>query len=197
MPTIIYTLCKEDPRSHETIRDLCIGIFLDGECYAFATALSVGLGWPMIGLMDGKVIRHVVVQDHDGNLHDARGLIKEEEFGLGGPFGLKPPYDLRKVSASDLVRDGESSEVRANTVRRARMMAETIWPELPWRNSFAARATAFADELETLSKKHGLWIRSPVPAAAPLLAISHDDEDGYTLRPTIDGITFTIDRRLT
>lgn len=192
MPTIIHTLYEEDPESREILLGICIGTFLDGECYAFATALNVGLGWPMIGLMDGDVIRHVVVQRSDGKLHDARGPISEEE--LGNPFGLTLPYKLRTIVQDDLVRAGESSEVRANTIRRARMLAEAIWPELPWKDSFATRATAFADELEALSRKHRLWIRSPVPGAVPVLAIGEDDEDGYKLRPTIDGITFTINR---
>jgi hypothetical protein len=148
----------------------------------------------MIGLMDGKVICHVAVQDPNGNMYDARGPIKEAEFGLGGPFGLKPPYNLREVSAGDLVRPGEPPEARVRSVRRARGLAEAIWPELPWQDSLAARATAFADELEILSRKHKLWIRSPVPAAAPVLAMGGDDEGGYALHPTIDGITFTIDR---
>lgn len=194
MPAIIRTLYEEDTESTEALRDMCVQTFLDGECYAFATALHEGLGWPMIGLMDGDVIRHVAVQSPDGKLYDARGLIKEEEFGLGGPFGLRPPYDLRRVSVGDLVRTGEPSEFRARTVRRARMVAEAIWPELPWQDSFATRVTAFANELEALSRKHGLWIRSPVPAAAPVLAIGDDAEGGYKLRPTADGTTFTIDR---
>lgn len=194
MPTIISALLEEDSESHEILRDTCIRIFLDGECYAFAIALHKGLGWPMIGLMDGDVIRHVTVQRPDGKMHDARGFIKEEKFGLGCPFGLKPPYDLKEVTIDDLVRIGEPLEVRANTVRRARMIAEAIWPELPWLDNFATRVTAFANELEALSRKHGLWIRSPVPAAAPVLAIGDNDEGGYKLRPTVCGTTFTIDR---
>lgn len=192
MTTRIRHLIEGDEESHNILHDLCLSIFLDGECYAFATALHRGLDWPMIGLMNGDEVRHVAVQSPDGRLHDVRGYVSEEEFGQ--PFGLSYPCMLKVVTEDDLLRDGEHHEVRENTIRRAKKLSEAIWPELPWKDTFALRVSAFANELEALSRKHKLWIRSPVPASLPVIAIGDDDEGGYDLRPTFDGVTFTIDR---
>ena len=78
----------------------------------------------------------------------------------------------------------------------ARKMAEKIWPELPWIVSEAKRVSAFCDELEALCSKHGLWIRAPYPSSKPVLAIGEGDEAGYSVYPTDDGLSYTIDRRL-
>ena len=187
MSTLVQTL-----QDKKFLQDLCFGMFLDGECYAFAIALNEGLGWPMVGLMSGKEIRHAAVRRPDGKLHDARGPVSEQQFGH--PFCFAPPYDLRTVTAEDLIRAGEPNGPRKFSIDMARRTAEALWPELPWENSLASKVSAFAEELEALSRKHGLWIRSSVPTAASMIAIGLDDEGGYELRPTVDGVTFTIDR---
>ncbi len=191
MPTIVFRH-DEDQESAEILRGHCMPTYLNGECYAFATALHEGLGWPILGLMIGTEIRHAVVQDPEGFFHDARGRITEEE--LGSPFGLVPPYDIREVTVADLVREGEPDYVRAHSVRLARRLAEAIWPELPWKDSIAIRIASFADELEALCRRHQLWIRAPVPAAAPVIALGDGDESGYQLRRIAGGLTFTIER---
>ena len=192
MPTLIHNF-KPGTRNWKALHRTCLSMYLDGKCYAFATALHQGLGWPIIGLIIAKgVIRHVGVQGPDGELYDARGFVPKGKFEE--PFGFPCPYDLRPVTINDLRRAGESCEERERSVRMARKMAETLWPELPWKESLAGRVSAFASELEELSRKHGLWIRSPVPAAAPLIAVDDEDAEGYILRPTVEGIAFTIDR---
>lgn len=145
----------------------------------------------MIGLMNDTQIRHAAVRAPDGRLHDVRGYISEEE--LGRPFGLPYPYTLKVVTEKDLTREGESQEAREETITRARKMAETLWQELPWKDSYASRVLAFAAELEALSRKHKLWIRSQTPASFPMIALGEDDEAGYRLRPTFVG-HFGIDR---
>jgi hypothetical protein len=180
--------------SHDVLHRQCLAIYLDGECYAFATALHEGLGWPMIGLMDGDVIRHVAATDPNGVLHDVRGPISEKEFGE--PFDFRPPYDLQEVSVGKLVRAGKTKEKRVGSVKFARRWAEKLWPTLPWLDSEAMRITNFGDELEALSRKHGLWIRAPYPASKPVLATGEGDEAGYGVYLSDDGISYAIDRRL-
>ena len=45
MTTQIHELNAE---SLDVLHQQCLAIYLDGECYAFATALHEGLGWPMM-----------------------------------------------------------------------------------------------------------------------------------------------------
>lgn len=189
---IIHSL-REDPEAYEMLHALCTGMYLGGECYAFAAALHEGLGWPIIGLMAGDVLRHAAVRSPDGRLIDARGFILEEEFGT--PFGITPPYHLTEVCRIDL-REGETEKGRASSTLRARRYAEILFPELPWKDSLLQRAAAFLAELEAISQKYGLWLRPATPAGQPILYERYGDESGYEIRPTHNGFGFTLDRRL-
>ena len=193
MTTLVQHL-KQGSEDWNFLHDLFLQIHLDGECYALAIALYEGLGWPIMGLMEGEVIRHAAVLSPDGRFFDARGFVSEQEFGR--PFGKTAPYDLRTVSPEQLTREGEPEERKAGVVASARRMAETLWPELPWKTTGVARLIAFADALELLCRRHGLWIRGPYPTMRPVLAVGYDDEGGYCLEAMADGQTFTIDRYL-
>ena len=174
----------------DTLHDMCLSRYLDGQCYEFAIALHRGLGWPMVGLMQGEVVRHVLVHERKKIYHDTRGRVSLDK--MGQPFGIGQPYDLREVSETDLKTIRPVGEHNISTARR---LAESVWPDLPWKDSEARRAKAFADELEALSRKHKFWIRSAMPSALPILAEGGDDEAGYTLIPTADAGGFQIDRR--
>lgn len=178
----------------QTLHDLCLSMYLDGECYAFAIALHQGLGWPLAGLMDGEIIRHAAVWGPDGMLHDARGAIPVEE--VGHPFGLTWPYDIRAITEGDIRGESTAPESRTYRVNNARRTAEALWPDLPWRESLEARVRAFVDELEELSRKHECWIRSPTPANPPIIAIGNGDgdESGYTISQVLGSPSFTLDR---
>ena len=193
MPTMIKTL---DGEAAQCMRGIAESGFLDGECYAFAIALSRGLGWPIVGLYPTEastIPRHAAVYGPDKRIHDVRGPLGQRSTEFGAPFGIAPPYYLRPMSEDDL---RNVRPVVEHTIRLARRIAEHLWPHLPWIESEAQRARAFADELEVLSRKHRLWIRGMAPAMLPLLAKGEDDEGGYVLKPTDDGMTFTIDRYL-
>jgi hypothetical protein len=187
MPTILHTL-EQCPEDHEMLHDLFRGVFLEGECYAFAMALNQGLGWPMVGLMKGDVIWHAGVRSLEGRIHDVRGYVTEDEFG--GYF-LSPPFNLREITADELYA---TRPVDDYTIKRARQLAEVLWPELPWIESHAMKVKAFADELEALSRKYGFWICAGVPADPPRLFTGAGEEGGYIVRPTMDGQAHTINR---
>ena len=188
MPTLLKPLEKED---YERLHTMLIGMCLDGYCYALAIAFSRGIGWPMVGLMQDNVIRHAAVIEPDGTFWDARGRITDEaEFGR--PFNIQPPHDLRLVFEDDLNAFKPVGEAMIASVLRK---AQFLWPELPWKEgTLRTRALAFAEELESLSRKHGLWLRGCFPATPPVLAEGYDDEVGYKLEPTVDGLSYTIDR---
>lgn len=194
MPTTVHSW-QERSRDLKRLQETYTGGFLHGGCYVFALALHQGLGWPMVGLIRNERghdrIRHAAVRNPDGRLFDIRGYITEEEIGT--PFSYEPPYDLREITIADLEANAHT---QSYSIKRARNIAEILWPELPWREKRISKVTAFADELEALCRKHKFWIRAPVPAQAPILTQEEGDESGYVLRPTFDGLSYTINRRL-
>jgi hypothetical protein len=189
MATVLYTL-DQTPEDKELLHDMYRGIFLHGECYAFAIALHQGLGWPMVGLMKGDTIWHAGVRAPDAHIHDIRGQLTEDQFGRGF---LSPPHSIRLITEEELYATRPVDEF---SIKKARQLAEVLWPALPWMESQSMKVKAFADELENLSRKHGLWICGSVPADPPRLFSGYGDEGGYAIRPTQDGLTHTICRYL-
>jgi hypothetical protein len=189
MPTIFGKL-SENPTDHRILHDFCRGIFLSGECYAFAIALSQGLCWPLIGLMKVGEIHHAGALAPDGRIHDVRGLLTEADFGRDF---LAPPFIIREITAEELYATRPVSEC---LIKKARSLAEVLFPDLPWIETHAMRVKAFADELEALSRRYGFWISSSVPADPPRLCTGDGDEDGYVIHPLMDGLTYTIRRYL-
>lgn len=185
MPTMFNNLCEKDRKS---LQNVALGLYLEGECYSFAIALHRGLGWPIVGLMKENLIWHAGVRCPDGKIHDVRGPLSEEKFGR---HFLSPPYNIKEVSVDDLLKTRPVHEV---LIDRARQFAENIWPELPWINSYAAKVKAFADELEKLSIKHGVWFSSTTTPAA--LFRGEGDEKGYEVHTSLTGGAHTIKRRL-
>lgn len=179
----------------DTLRSIAQSMYLDGECYAFAIAVSRGTRLPIVGLMEGSVPRHALVYWKDKNKFvDVRGLHGIHEPALGQPFGHRPgSYDLQEIPEAKLYAQRQIDD---SSIAYAQKYADILLPMLPWKQGRALRAKAFCDELEDLCRRHGFWIRSPVPAAKPILCEGHGDEDGYSIKPTSDGGQFTIDRRL-
>ena len=169
----------------------CMAYFLDGQCYAFAIALSRQTGWPIFGLMQGHIVRHAVVR-RDINLYmDARGVMTEEE--IGDPFDIAAFCELKEVTEEWLLRTHNVCEV---SIARAKRYVEVLWPDVPLQDTLRARAVAFTNDLEALCRKHGLWLRE-IDAASPLvLGEEFGGEAGYSLGPMCDGLQFTIRRRL-
>lgn len=193
MSTVVKTLKEADPKLWQQLYEACLSVYLDGECYAFATALHEGLGWGIYGLMQGETIRHAVVKNPDiGRFFDARGFWMYSKSEMGGPFQMTD-FEMRAIDAQDLIRPEESPEARSYSVERARVLAETLWPELPWKESTASKMAAFIEELEALSRKHGIWIRAPLPAAPAALTVGEGDEGGYTICAGLAGV-FTMNR---
>jgi len=109
---------------------LARAIFLDGECYALAIALHRNIGWPIVGLIRVDVIRHAGLERPDGALHDVRGPVSREEFGL--PFSISGPYDIRRIAEADLY--AARGIIQTEAIDLALRMAQALWPNLPWRD---------------------------------------------------------------
>ena len=183
-----------DAESLETMRSLAHCTFLEGECYAFAIAVHRGTGLPIVGLMEGTVPRHAFVSWTQKNaLVDVRGEHGINCMELGRPFHHQPPYDLQDINEGRLFGQ---RPVHDTAITAAGRWAEMLMPHLPWKKSRISRVSKFCDELEALCRKHKLWIRSPYPAAKPILYEADNDEAGYSLQPTATGTSYAIDRRL-
>ncbi|MDB5244224.1 MAG: hypothetical protein JWN18_94 [Parcubacteria group bacterium] len=189
MPTLIHTL-DENPQDKKMLHDLYCSGFLEGECYAFAIALNDGLDWPLVGLMKGDVVWHAGVWAPDGLIYDARGPLSKDAFAR---HFLLHPYDIRDVTTHELYATRPIDE---RSIKKARRLAEVLWPDLPWIDSAVAKVKAFADELEALSRKHGLWVCGNVPANTPILFAGYGDEGGYEVRPNSLGLNYSINRYL-
>jgi len=177
-------------KSRGFIKDMMEGKGLDGECYALAIVLSQELGWPIIGLMQNKEIRHAVVRNPGGGFWDARGAVNEKN--LGQPFGLEPPYDLRSVTEEDLFAVRPIEQASMAFVLR---IAQALWPALPWKSrSQKDRILSFVSELEALSQKHNLWLYGSTPTSLPRIAEGDGDETGYEATTTIDGLNYMVNR---
>ncbi len=188
MPISLESLPSDD---RKLLHGETIGVFLDGECYAFAIALHRGLSLPMVGLIVDGVIRHAAVKLREDVYFDSRGEISLREFGA--PFA-RPPYAIQAITEEDL---RNVRPVPEQTIALARRRAESLWPDLSWENSAQDRVLSFATELEELSRKQGIWIRSPFPAARPMLAFYTDEDDEkvtYTLYETCSSTAYSIER---
>ena len=142
--------------------------------------------------MKGDLVWHAAVRNPAGKLWDARGEVSEEEFGK--PFDISPPYYIKPITEEKLVVTKSVSDMEIDFALK---MSQAIWPDLPWKpTTLRGRVSSFAEELERISRKHRIWIRGCFPASLPVLAEGVGDEKGYKLEPTIDGLTYTINRSL-
>lgn len=187
-----------DFEDSELARNMLLDNCLDGQCYELAVALHRRAGLPLVGLWSATASgddgvpgtwRHAAVRWGDGYF-DARGPVTEEEFGR--PFRESTPWDVRDITEADLLA---VRPIRDNDVEAAAKFAQMGWPDLPWNEtSFQSRMASFLLDLEALSRQHGIWVRSPYPAAAPMLAEGDDDEAGYAARLTSNGLSVSFDR---
>lgn len=197
MATIHIPLQKSDPEGHALMGELIRNLYLDAQCYEFALALSESLGWPIVGVIapyNGELtVRHAVLLSSHNAYFDARGyLIKSE---IGAPFGLdSSEYRLKlPLTRADLEQVRPIDE---HAMRLARELAEAYWPKLPWKDGLVKRTTAFIDELETLSRKHGIWVFGHLPTTWPGLSVGEGEEvAGYTLETNSTGLSMRFNRR--
>lgn len=178
----------------DTLRSIAKTMYLDGECYAFAIAVSRGTGLPIVGLMEGSVPRHALVYWKDKNKFvDVRGLHGMHDPKLGEPFGHRhSSYDLQEIPEERLFAQRQIDD---SSIAYATRYADVLLPMLPWKQSRALRVKAFCDDLEDLCKRHGFWIRSQ-GLYDTILCEAGRDEAGYTLRPMLDGTQYSLNRRL-
>lgn len=193
---MLTKVCPLPEEDRALLLEMYMPIFLDGLCYEFACGIHAETEWPMFGLFTqddiGEVLRHAVVQPEPSCYFDARGYVPK--VFVGRPFGVMEHLDLRPITRSDLeaVRPVDDREIE-----RAISLAQLLWPNAPWKKRRTDAVQVFLIEFLSLCKKHGFWLRAPVPAAAPILSlIPSGAEFGYEATPHTDGTSFFINRVL-
>lgn len=170
------------------------GMYLFGNCYPFAAALHRDLGWPLFGLRSvnptGVRISHAFVQKPDGPFWDVRGPVDK---ALVGELYDISPDNIGPVTLEELQKSGP---FRKDAVDRASRIAQALWPDLPWHaDIFRSRTRSFLGELETLCRKHHLWMRAAIPAQKIHLYEMDGDEIGFTASLADNG-EYVFDRQL-
>lgn len=176
------------------LRSLILGTYLQPNCYALAIALYRGLGWPIVGIrqIGSTEIHHAAVNTPENIFFDARGKVHDFE-NLILPFNThtKVGFELVNVTEQELL---SSKPIEEYFIESTSVKAQSAWPELPWKNdTFKKHIERFAEELETLSRKHNLWIRAPFVTTQPIIC-DGDGDESYTLQPTADGSGYFINR---
>lgn len=180
-------------QSRRVLRRAICPEYLNGECYAFAIALHRGLGWPIVGIMHGDVPCHAGVRSPEGMIYDVRGPVSDEKFAED-INGLSRPFEIREITTEALLAQRPVSD---GSIMCAARMAQVFWPNLGWKeDTQISRTRAFVEELERISRKHGVWIRAPYPTAKPVLTVGYGDEKGYSLEPSDTCSEYFIDRLL-
>lgn len=169
----------------ERMHQICISLFLTGHCYALAIALSRGTGWPIYGIIKDGLVWHAGVRDENERFWDARGRVDDGK--IGEPFGLGDGLMMRQVTEEELQVTKFMNEI---VIHRASVLAQMIWPNLPWnREAYRTRVLSFIRELDEISRKHQVWIRSEVPNRA-MVVDQMDGREGFQVEPSATGQYF-------
>lgn len=168
---------------------------ISGGCCSFTIMMHRNLGWQIIGLKreEGDTIIHAGVRSPEGDIWDGRGKVSEAEFIR--PFTEKDyRYYMAHITEKDL---SEANIIVEPEILFLRDKAQLVWPDLPWKEeTYHRRAVAFAEELEKLSRKYGLWISSPDNKMSPVIARDYGNESGYELKPLINDSSYAINLSL-
>ncbi len=179
---------KMDDQTTEMVKDV-LASSIYGNCYDFALALYRNIDCELVGVDDNGDIVHTGVLLPDGRIFDGRGEVSPDEF-------IKPFKGNGRKIVTDIT---EEKLLASGTVTDDKMefylcKAQLVWPELPWKaKTMHSRIMDFLTELEALCEKHGVWIRSSLPTAKPVICERYGDET-FAAEPCVDGINYLLDR---
>jgi len=158
----------------ESSRSVFAGMYLHGLCVAMAVAIHRRTGWPLIAARNerGDLI-HAGVRTPSGSCMDVRGEMSDWHFMVEFKADRVVPAD-----EATLLR--EDPKIDEREIAKAEGRLPSLFPALPRQSRRAERMAAFAEDLEGICRKHGIWLRDDGPHG--MIAYEGDGaEDGFSL----------------
>lgn len=184
MPTIMKELDAET-------RNKLVSRYFWGESAIFAKMLHDAFGWPLVGMVVGKLVRHAGVRHPDGTILDSRGFHVTDEDFAAAFVDEQPDYVVQDIEPEDI---REVHNVTGLAKNRARIAAQHILPNLSWptHKRYSVRMTNLASAIERVSAQYGYRLQLASSAGEPpriLLVPSNGEECTYALTPEgADGV---------
>ncbi len=187
MPTIMKGLDAET-------RNKLANRYFWGDSAIFAKMLHDVFDWPLVGVVGGKLIRHVGVRHSDGAILDSRGFHEtDEDFAAVFSISDQPDYEVRDLTPEDI---REHHNVTGLAKNRARIAAEHLLPDLLWPERSAARVGTLTFAIARLLEDNGYRLQMSARAGETpriLLVPSNGVECTYAVTPEgVDG-AYTIE----
>lgn len=158
-----------------------LGSYLYGRCFIYALAVARGTGEQLVVIEDRSGIVHAGVRTTEGLCKDVRGTM--EGYAFAAPF-TSGNHLIRESSEEELLRvslEANGEPITEGMVLQARRHAESLWPDWPWKESHLNKMRSFVEELETLCRKHGLWLREPSPSTLPIIYPSDGEGESFEI----------------
>jgi len=158
----------------QTARAVFADRYLGGLCVALAVAIHRRTGWPLIAARNVRgELQHAGVRTPEGLCMDVRGEMSEWHFMT--PFIASA---VVPVDEGTLLR--EDPKIGEEDIADADGRLPSMFPALPGESSRAGRMMAFADDLEAICRKHGIWLRDDGPHGMVVYE-GDGDESGFRL----------------
>lgn len=146
-------------------------------CFVFAIACARGMDVELVLLKEKGHILHAGVRDKEGFFRDVRGKLDLSGFSSGFAQGSEfSTHVSSEEEMKNISLEMNGKPLPEALLERARIHAESIWPEWEWEDSQLKRVQAFTQELSTLCEKYGVWIREMFPSTPPVICQAEGDE---------------------
>lgn len=169
----------------EEDREILLGhfdVYRAPHCFTFAIAASRGLGAQLVCIEESGKIIHAGLRGTKKEFRDVRGELTREEFVYG--FVSQREFIIRETTEDELrlvSQEATGKPLSELLITSARRHAESLWSEWEWKENHLTKVLAFAEELEALCRKYGLWVREAGPSTLPIICQSDGEELGFEI----------------
>jgi hypothetical protein len=165
-----------EPLGHDvdTARAVFAGQYLHGQCVALAIAIHRRTGWPLVASRGRRrELLHAGVRTPSGLCMDIRGEVGERDFmALHGADHVTPADEATLLEEDPKIGEG--------AIRQADERLALLFPGLPGPDARLTRIEAFANDLEEVCRRHGIWLRDDGPHGI-IAYDGYGDEAGFRI----------------